>query len=72
MSDNIIKRGNSLDDILIDKNNDGYIDDNYIYELHKKLKLMKEQRKLSEKENKSLNGRVNCLKNEYEKTLKKK
>jgi hypothetical protein len=71
MSDNIIKRGNSLDDILIDKNNDGFIDDDYIYELHKKLKLMKEQRKLSEKENRSLNGRVNCLKNEYEKTLKK-
>ena len=49
MIDNIIKRGNSLDDILIDKNNDGFIDDDYIYELHKKLKLMKEQRKLSEK-----------------------
>ena len=72
MTDNIIKRGNSLDDmLLIDKNNNGIIDDDYIYQLHEKLKLMKEQRKLSEKENRSLNGRVNCLKNEYEKTLKK-
>ncbi len=47
------------------------IDDEYIYQLHEKLKLMKDQRKQFEKDNLLLNGRVQCLKNEHEKTLKK-
>ena len=47
------------------------IDDEYLYQLHAKLKLMKDQRKQYEKDNLLLNGRVQCLKNEHEKTLKK-
>jgi hypothetical protein len=47
------------------------IDDEYLYQLHAKLKLMKDQRKQYERDNLLLNGRVQCLKNEHEKTLKK-
>ena len=47
------------------------IDDEYIYQLHTQLKLMKAQRKQFEKDNLLLNGRLQCLKNEHAKTLKK-
>ena len=47
------------------------IDDDYLLLLHEKLKNAKEQRKKCEQDNELLEGRVNCLKNEEEKTLKK-
>lgn len=57
----------NMDDLIIDQP----IDDDYIIQLHHKLKSMKEQRKNCEREAELMNGRVNCLKNEQAKTLKK-
>lgn len=47
------------------------LDDDYLLLLHEKLKNAKEQRKKCELDNEILEGRVKCLKNEEEKTLKK-
>lgn len=57
----------NMDDLIIDEP----IDDNYIILLHQKLQNVKQQRKRCEKEAALVNGRVNCLKNEQAKTLKK-
>ena len=46
-------------------------DDDYIFELHKKLAQKREIRKISEQGVKLLNGRVRCLKDENKKTLAK-
>ena len=51
----------NMDDLIIDQP----IDDDYIIQLHHKLKSMKEQRKNCEREAELMNGRVNCLKNEH-------
>lgn len=48
-----------------------YVDDEYLIMLHEKLKNAKEKRKKCEMDNELLEGRVKCLKNEEEKTLKK-
>ena len=57
----------NMDDLIIDEP----IDDSYIIRLHQKLQNVKQQRKRCEKEAALVNGRVNCLKNEQAKTLKK-
>ena len=57
----------NMDDLIIDEP----IDDSYIIRLHQKLQNVRQQRKRCEKEAALVNGRVNCLKNEQAKTLKK-
>ena len=47
------------------------LNDDYLLQLHKYLQQMKEERIKAEKDTKFLDNRVNCLKNEHEKTLKK-
>jgi len=48
-----------------------FLDDEYILELHKKIKEKREQRKISEQNVKILNGRVRCLKDENKKMCAK-
>ena len=60
-----------MSDILDYITNDQQIDDNYLLNLHQQLKQMKQQRKQSEKDAAVINTRVNCLKNEQAKTLKR-
>ena len=47
------------------------LDDNYILQLHQYLQEMKKQRKEAEQNTNLLNGRIRCLKDEEQKTLKK-
>jgi translation initiation factor RLI1 len=47
------------------------LNDDYLVQLHKYLQQMKEERIKAEKDTQFLDNRVNCLKNENEKTLKK-
>jgi hypothetical protein len=60
-----------MSDILDYITNEQQIDDNYLLNLHQQLKQMKQQRKQSEKDAAVINTRVNCLKNEQAKTLKR-
>ena len=47
------------------------LDDNYILQLHQYLQEMKKQRKEAEQNTNLLNGRIRCLRDEEQKTLKK-
>ena len=50
---------------------DEMLDDNYIIQLHQYLQEMKRQRKEAEQNTNLLNGRLRCLRDEEQKTLKK-
>ena len=50
---------------------DEMLDDNYILQLHQYLQEMKRQRKEAEQNTNLLNGRLRCLRDEVQKTLKK-
>ena len=50
---------------------DEMLDDNYILQLHQYLQEMKRQRKEAEQNTNLLNGRLRCLRDEEQKTLKK-
>ena len=47
------------------------LDDDYLISLHRHLQLIKKERIKAEQDTQLLDGRVKCLKNEQEKTLKK-
>ena len=47
------------------------LDDDYLISLHRRLQLIKKERIRAEQDTQLLDGRVKCLKNEQEKTLKK-
>ena len=56
---------------LICEQQQQFIDDDYLLQLHQKLVQTRELRKISENGVKILNGRVRCLKDENERTLSK-
>ena len=47
------------------------LDDDYLLQLHQYLQQMKKQRKEAEQNTNLLNGRIRCLRDEEQKTLKK-
>ena len=50
---------------------DEILDDDYLLQLHKYLQEMKKQRKQAEQDANLLDGRLRCLRDEEQKTLKK-
>lgn len=67
-SDTLLEQYHSLDDLIITNQP---INDQYIYILYQQFKELKKKRKKKELETNILTSRVNCLKLEEEKILKK-